>query len=148
MQTVGCRYLLLKPCFGMMTWWYEKMCFFSACIYKIESNLLHCSTHKWVFSFLSKQSEITLALQGCEQSVWLSLTYFFHFFSSPIFFSLSCLPLSFCLSVTFSSLFFSGPQNKDSRESLPYDGEEKEVRENLFKHRWCVTHSLSSCHVV
>lgn len=58
-----------------------------------------------------------------------------------IFFSFFRLPLTFCLSVTFSS--HSGPQNKDSRESLRYDGEEKEV--NLFTGCSCVAHNPSCC---
>lgn len=107
--------------------------------------LLNEGGYSRVFSFLTKQREMTPALQGCEQSVWLSLTYFFPppSLMSPIFFP-PLLPPPLLLSVCHFLLSLSGPQNKDSRESLPYDGEEKEVRERP----WCVTHSLSICHVI
>lgn len=59
----------------------------------------------------------------------------------PHIFSISCCPLTFCLSVIFSS--HSAPQTKDSRESLPYEGEEKEVNIST-----CSSLQFTVCHVL
>lgn len=104
--------------------------------FKYSGFVVLLEPQKGIFFSHWAEREITPTLQGCEQSVWLSLTYFFLLLVSSVLFFFSlfflCLPLSFCLSVTFL-LSLSGPQNKDSRESLPYDGEEKEVREKSFE---------------
>ena len=89
-----------------------------------------------LFFSLAKQREFFLTLQGCEQCVTV-----YHLHLSHIFFFF-CFPFTFCLSVCLL-YSHSGTQNKDSRESLPYHGEEKEV--NLLTHASYVTYSLSCC---
>lgn len=95
----------------------------------------------WYILSEPSRKEITLASPSCEQSLLLSHTCFRSFFLISLFFpSLSSHSPSASFATVCHFYFFLplpvisplGP-HKDSRESLTYDGEEKEVRERIFE---------------
>lgn len=109
-----------------------KQCFLPVCYCEYSDDFTFVKWGRKPTLFLTTFKEIHWHCRAVKEVCDCLSPTFSPSLSSLLFFSPSpaspspSVCLSLCLSL--SILLLSGPQNKDSRESLTYDGEEKEVR--------------------